>query len=94
MASRLIAAELFSGWGIRTLSRRAVNYDPRNGANGAVCPHDSTIAAAGLRRAGLVAEAEVVARSVLEAGIAFPHRRLPEFWCGTDRAPDRIDTPG
>ncbi len=85
VASRLVSAELFSGWGLRTLSTRAINYDPRNGANGCVVPFDSAIAAAGLRRTGFVDKAELVARSVLEAGMAFPARRIPEFFCGTDR---------
>jgi glycogen debranching enzyme len=85
VAGRLVSSELFSGWGIRTLSSRAVNYNPRNGANGCVVPFDCAIAAAGLRRAGFVKEAELVARSVLEVGAAFPARRVPEFFCGTDR---------
>lgn len=89
VAARLVAPDLFSGWGIRTLSSQAINYDPGNHANGPVCPFDSAIAAAGLRRAGFVEEAELVARSVLEAGVAFSDRRLPEVWRGTDRVADR-----
>jgi glycogen debranching enzyme len=90
VGARLVSPELNSGWGIRTLSTRAVNYDPYNGSNGSVCPFDCAIAAAGLRRVGLMREAELVARSVLEAGIAFPDRRLPELWCGTDRVPNSV----
>ncbi len=85
VASRLVSPELFSGWGLRTLSTRAINYDPRNGANGCVVPFDNAIAASGLRGTGFVKEAELVARSVFEAGMAFPGRRIPEFFCGTDR---------
>jgi len=78
---------MFSGWGIRTLSNRAVNYDPCSYHNGSVWPHDCAIAAAGLRQAGLTGEAELVARVILEAGMAYPDRRLPELWCGDDRVP-------
>ncbi|HEX9098795.1 MAG TPA: amylo-alpha-1,6-glucosidase, partial [Candidatus Dormibacteraeota bacterium] len=85
VGTRLVSPELFSGWGIRTLSSRAINFDPRNGANGCVVPFDNAMAAAGLRRAGFVNEAKLVACSVLEAGAAFPARRVPEFFCGTDR---------
>src|SRR4029077_11033441 len=85
LARRLMAGDLWSGWGVRTLSNRAVNYDPCSYHNGSVWPHDSAIAAAGLRRYGCDAEAELVARSLLEAGIAFPDRRPPELWCGTAR---------
>jgi glycogen debranching enzyme len=90
VASRLVSPELFTGWGIRTLSRRAVNYDPCSYHNGSVWPHDCAIAAAGLRRYGLAREAELIARSILEAGMAFSDRRMPELWCGTDREPGAI----
>ena len=90
VASRLVSPELFTGWGIRTLSSRAVNYDPCSYHNGSVWPHDCAIAAAGLRRYGLTDEAALIARSVLEAGMAFPDRRMPELWCGTDRTPGAI----
>jgi len=95
VARRLLAPDLFSGWGLRTLSTLAVNFDERNPANGGVWAHDSAIAAAGLRCGGFVDLAEVLARAVLEAGMAFPHRRIPEFWCGTNRVagapPDEHD---
>ena len=88
VGARMVSPELFSGWGIRTLSTRAATYDPCSYHNGSVWPHDSAMAAVGLRRAGLPAEAELVARAVLEAGMAFPMRRLPELWCGNDRQSD------
>ncbi len=87
VAQRLVSPELFSGWGLRTLSARAINYDPCSYHNGSVWPHDGAIAVAGLRAAGFSAEAELVARATLEAGMAYPDRRLPELFCGTDRAP-------
>jgi glycogen debranching enzyme len=90
VASRLVSSELFTGWGIRTLSSRSINYDPCSYHNGSVWPHDCAIAAAGLRRYGLSREAALVARSILEAGMAFPDRRMPELWCGTDRVPEAI----
>jgi glycogen debranching enzyme len=88
VAARMVSPELFSGWGIRTLSTRSVTYDPCSYHNGSVWPHDSAMAAVGLRRSGLPAEAELVARGVLEAGMAFPMRRSPELWCGNDRVSD------
>ena len=87
VAQRLVSAELFSGWGIRTLSRRAINYDPRSYHNGSVWPHDNAIAAAGLLASGFPAEAELVARATLEAGMAYPDRRLPELYSGAERSP-------
>jgi glycogen debranching enzyme len=88
VAARLVSPELFSGWGLRTLSTRAVSYDPCSYHNGSVWPHDTAMAADGLRRSGFPAEAERLARGVLEAGMALPKRRLPELWCGNDRESD------
>lgn len=88
VAARMLSPQLFSGWGVRTLSTREVAYDPCSYHNGSVWPHDSAMAAAGLRRSGFPNEAEQVARAVLEAGMAFPQRRLPELWCGNNRGSD------
>jgi glycogen debranching enzyme len=85
VADRLVSPDLFSGWGIRTLSSRAINYDPRSYHNGSVWPHDNAIAAAGLRASGFPAQAELVARATLEAGMAYADRRLPELFSGAER---------
>ena len=52
VARRLMGEDMWTGWGIRTLSDRAVNYDPCSYHDGSVWPHDSTLAAAGMRMAG------------------------------------------
>jgi glycogen debranching enzyme len=85
VAARLVSPDLFSGWGVRTLSAKEFDYDPSSYHNGSVWPHDNAMAAAGLRRSGFPQEAERIARAVLEAGMAFPKQRLPELWCGNDR---------
>jgi len=90
VATRLMEPDLWSGEGIRTLSNAAVNYDPCSYHNGSVWPHDCALAAAGMRSAGCDREAELVARTVLEAGMSFPDRRLPELWCGTARQPGEL----
>jgi glycogen debranching enzyme len=90
VADRLMEPDLWNGWGIRTLSEKAVNYDPCSYHNGSVWPHDSTLAAAGMRLAGCDGEAEHLASAVLEAGMAFPDRRPPELWCGTPRVPGEL----
>jgi glycogen debranching enzyme len=89
VAARLVAPDLFSGWGIRTLSTRAINYDPRSYHNGSVWPHDNAIAAAGLRASGFRGKAERVARATLEAGMAYADRRLPELFSGATRTPGK-----
>jgi glycogen debranching enzyme len=87
VARRLVAPDLFSGWGVRTLSQRAVNYDPCSYHNGSVWPFDSALAVAGLRQYGYAAEAERIARGLVEAAIEFPLRRPPELFCGERREP-------
>src|SRR5262249_15902611 len=52
VSDRLLEADMFSGWGLRTLSARERRYNPMSYHNGSVWPHDTAIAAAGLRRYG------------------------------------------
>ena len=87
VARRLMSPDLFSGWGIRTLSDRAVNYDPCSYHNGSVWPFDTALAVSGLRQYGFAEEAERVARALVEATLHFPLRRPPELFCGGVREP-------
>jgi glycogen debranching enzyme len=87
VARRLVAPDLFSGWGMRTLSDRAINYDPCSYHNGSVWPFDNALAVAGLRQYGFAEEAERIARAIIEAAIAFPLHRPPELFCGEVRSP-------
>lgn len=92
VAERLISPELFSGWGIRTLSNRAINYHPCSYHNGSVWPFDTALAVAGMRRYGFAREAERIARALFEASIEFPRRRPPELFCGDVREPHKPPT--
>ncbi len=85
VAARLLAPDMFSGWGVRTLSSRALSFNPMSYHNGSIWPHDNSIVAAGLRRYGYHDEAERIARAVLEAGMRFLDRRMPELFCGFSR---------
>jgi glycogen debranching enzyme len=85
MVDRLLADDLYSGWGIRTLSSDEPSYNPMSYHNGSVWPHDNSIIAAGMRRYGFRREPELVARSVLEACMRFNDSRLPELFCGFQR---------
>ncbi len=82
---RLVGPDMFSGWGIRTLSSEAISYNPMSYHNGSIWPHDNSLIAAGMRGYGYHAEAELVARSVIEAGMRFGDARLPELFCGFSR---------
>ncbi|MBW0090855.1 amylo-alpha-1,6-glucosidase [Pseudonocardia sp. KRD-184] len=84
VADHLLSPAMFSGWGVRTLSRDMGAYDPVSYHNGSVWPHDNALVVAGLLRYGFVHEAQRVAEALLEAAQHFGGR-LPELFCGFDR---------
>jgi glycogen debranching enzyme len=85
VAAALMSPDMFTGWGVRTLAASMGAYNPTSYHNGSVWPHDNAIAAAGLMRYGYVAEAQQIARGLLDASVAFDGR-LPELFCGFDRS--------
>jgi glycogen debranching enzyme len=85
MARRLMAPDMFTGWGIRTLASSSRNYNPMSYHNGTVWPHDNSIIAAGLRRYGEAEAARKVVAGIMEAGFRMPSYRLPELFCGFKR---------
>ncbi|MDQ3867823.1 MAG: amylo-alpha-1,6-glucosidase, partial [Actinomycetota bacterium] len=86
VARRLLAPELFTGWGLRTLASEHPRYNPLSYQRGSVWPHDTALAAAGLWRYGLHEEGATLLRAILEAACAFEDSRLPELFCGFDRS--------
>ena len=88
VADRLLAGDMFSGWGIRTLSSRAVAYDPGSYHNGSIWPHDNALIAAGFKGCDLSNQADRVATAMFEAALTADDARLPELFCGYDRKKD------
>ncbi len=82
---RLFASDMYSGWGIRTLSSDAVAYNPVGYHLGTVWPHDNSLIAAGLRRYGNDAGASRIMGSLVAAAGDFEHARLPECFAGMSR---------
>jgi glycogen debranching enzyme len=82
---RLMAQDMWSGWGIRTLSADHVAYDPLSYQRGSVWPHDNGIAAAGFRAYGFDDEAATVAAGIFDATSRFASQRLPELFAGFTR---------
>jgi len=87
VAGTLMSDELFSGWGVRTLSDREQRYNPMSYHNGSVWPHDNALIAAGLARYGLKAGVEKVMNGLFDASLVVDFRRLPELFCGFVRRP-------
>ncbi len=85
VVKRLTSAELWTGWGIRTLGAKEAAYDPYSYHRGSVWPHDTSLIAAGLRQAGQAEAAARVAQGLLEAAARFPKHQLPELFAGEAR---------
>lgn len=85
VASHLMNANMFSGWGIRTLSTEAAAYNPVSYHNGSVWPHDNAIIAAGLKKYGFIKETNRIIEAMVEASQFFEGNRLPELFCGYER---------
>ncbi|PZR63266.1 MAG: amylo-alpha-1,6-glucosidase [Chloroflexi bacterium] len=83
---RLMADDMFSGWGIRTLSRESVGYNPIGYHLGTVWPHDNSLIAAGFRRYGFDDAAERLLEALVETAADFEHQRLPECFAGLGRS--------
>lgn len=82
VVARLMAPDMWSGWGIRTLSADHVAFNPYNYQTGAVWPHDNAIIAAGFRRYGFATEAAAIARCISGAASHFQVNQLPELYAG------------
>jgi glycogen debranching enzyme len=90
VARRLLQPDMFSGWGIRTMSKGALAYNPMSYHNGSVWPHDNAFIAAGLKRYGNVKATNRVATAMFDASIHADYMRLPELFCGfTRRTPNQ-----
>jgi glycogen debranching enzyme len=87
VVKRLMQKDMWSGWGIRTLSSDHPSFNPYNYQTGAVWPHDNSLIAMGMRRYGFAAEAAAVARDVSGAASHFLLNQLPELYAGLQRDP-------
>ncbi|HEY1421735.1 MAG TPA: glycogen debranching N-terminal domain-containing protein [Candidatus Dormibacteraeota bacterium] len=90
---RLMKPDMFSGWGVRTLSDQHPAYDPHSYQRGSVWPHDSVIAAAGLRRYGMAEEAWTVIDGLLGAVMCFEDIQMPELFAGLPKREFAVPVP-
>lgn len=93
VAERLFSREMFSGWGIRTLSDDNPSYDPFSYHRGSVWPVENASIAAGLAMIGYQNEAARLASAQFSLATLFPRMRLPEVISGHARGPE-YPTPG
>jgi glycogen debranching enzyme len=83
--ARLFEPDMWTGWGIRTLSAKCPAFNPFSYQNGSVWPHDNGIIAMGCKRYGFSEQAARIARDISEAASYFMFHRLPELYAGTAR---------
>ena len=92
LAATLLGTDMFSGWGVRTMSQADSGYNPIGYHVGTIWPHDNAIVAMGLAKAGFRDEANQIAMAQLEAA-GFSEHRLPEAFAGFDRNLGRFPVP-
>jgi glycogen debranching enzyme len=85
VARRVFEPDLFSGWGVRTMSKAATSYNPMSYHNGTVWPHDNALIAAGLKRYGRIEETNRLVTALFEVAQYADYMRLPELFCGFTR---------
>ncbi|OPY28540.1 MAG: Amylo-alpha-1,6-glucosidase [Methanocella sp. PtaU1.Bin125] len=85
MVKRAFEPDMFSGWGIRTLSSDEKRYSPLGYHTGTIWPFDNSIIAVGLRRYGFREEADRLLTCMYDAASHYPRYRLPELFGGYRR---------
>jgi glycogen debranching enzyme len=84
VVDQLMGEDLWSGWGIRTMSAGDAGYNPLSYHNGTVWPHDNSLIAWGLARYGRWPEAHRIVRRMFNAAGYFDYQ-LPEVFAGFSR---------
>ena len=86
VVERLMAPDMWTGWGIRTLSATHPAFNPYNYQTGSVWPHDNAIIALGFKFYGFGAEAARIAHDISKAATHFQLNQLPELYTGFPRS--------
>jgi glycogen debranching enzyme len=86
VVGRLFAPDMFSGWGIRTLSSDHRFYNPLSYHRGTVWAVEQATTIFGLRRFGFDARANDLARAFFDLAALYPEHRIPECVGGFPRA--------
>lgn len=87
-AARLMRDDLFSGWGIRTLSSEHPAFNPFSYHRGSVWPVTNAGFVMAFSRYGLHGEMHQLARAIFDAASLFESNRLPEVFAGHQRTPE------
>jgi glycogen debranching enzyme len=85
VVGRLFAPDMFSGWGIRTLSSSHRYYNPLSYHRGSVWAVEQATIVFGLRRFGFDARALDLSKALIELSQLYPDHRIPETLGGHAR---------
>jgi glycogen debranching enzyme len=85
VVQRLMAPDMWTGWGIRTLSSEHPAYNPYNYQTGSVWPHDNAMIALGFKYYGFGQEAAQIAHDISKAASHFLLNQLPELYTAFER---------
>lgn len=91
LVKRLFEPDMYTGWGIRTLSSGEKRYNPLGYHNGTVWPHDNSLIAMGLNKYGYKEELAQLFTGMYEAAGFYTIFRLPELFGGYHR--EEYDIP-
>jgi glycogen debranching enzyme len=78
LVGRMFAPDLFSGWGIRTLSTAHQFYNPLSYHRGTVWAVEQATIIFGLRRFGFDARALDLTEALFDLALTYPEFRIPE----------------
>jgi glycogen debranching enzyme len=93
VGARLLEPDLFSGFGVRTLSAEHPSFNPFAYHLGSVWPVEQATFLLGAKRYGLDDVVDRLAEALVAAAAGSPGRRLPEAIAGLDRASWPVPVP-
>jgi glycogen debranching enzyme len=85
VVNRLVADDMFSGWGIRTVSADERVFNPLSYHRGSIWPHDNSLSVHGMALNEFREPATRVFTTLFHAALRFRDFRLPELFCGVQR---------
>ncbi len=85
LVERMMRKDMYTEWGIRTISSQSARYNPMSYHNGSVWPHDTAMVGAGFSRYGRKHEAGELLGHLFGVSLYYPGSRLPELYCGFER---------
>ena len=82
----LVSSKMFSGYGIRTMGSEEAGYNPMSYHDGSIWPHDNSLIILGMSKLKRSEEANMVMEGLIDASAHFEYDRLPELFCGYEKA--------